>query len=97
MKNVDQLRTGIDHGYAGDKVRWSDPAAAPLGTDDEAGGHSPMPEQVDVAFRQEIGSNKIGDKLSQPYNNNTGLGHAWWLVGIIALFALCIITLPFII
>jgi hypothetical protein len=28
----------IDRGRTGDKVDWPDPSAAPLGTDDEAGG-----------------------------------------------------------
>jgi hypothetical protein len=34
----DQLRRRIDAGETGDKVPAFDPAAAPLGTDDEAGG-----------------------------------------------------------
>ena len=33
-----QLRRDIDSGTTGDKVGWPDPAAAPLGTDDEAAG-----------------------------------------------------------
>ena len=33
-----RLRNKIDHGGAGDKVAFPDPAAAPLGTDDEAAG-----------------------------------------------------------
>jgi hypothetical protein len=32
-----RLRDDIDRGRTGDKVAWPDPAAAPLGTDDEAG------------------------------------------------------------
>lgn len=35
---TDRLRHDIDRGVAGDKVVFSDPAAAPLGTDDEAAG-----------------------------------------------------------
>ena len=42
---VDQLRKEIDRGQAGDKTPGVDPAAAPLGTDDEAGGNPPTPEQ----------------------------------------------------
>ena len=38
ITNVDQLRHEIDTGRTGDKVQASDPAAAPLGTDAEAGG-----------------------------------------------------------
>src|SRR5690348_8896044 len=33
-----QLRDDIDRGRTGEKVDWPDPAAAPLGTDDEAAG-----------------------------------------------------------
>ena len=40
---VDQLRKEIDRGQAGDKAPGVDPAAAPLGTDDEAGGNPPTP------------------------------------------------------
>ena len=36
-----RLRAAIDGGRTGDKVRAPDPAAAPLGTDDEAAGQTP--------------------------------------------------------
>lgn len=36
--NVTQLRDRIDRGRTGEKVPAADPAAAPLGTDDEAAG-----------------------------------------------------------
>jgi hypothetical protein len=35
---VSQLRDDVDSGRTGDKVRWPDHAAAPLGTDEEAAG-----------------------------------------------------------
>ena len=38
---VDEERRGIDAGLARDKVAFPDPAAAPLGTDAEAGGYPP--------------------------------------------------------
>jgi hypothetical protein len=34
---IERLRADIDSGRTGEKVSASDPAAAPLGTDDEAG------------------------------------------------------------
>src|SRR4051812_40035786 len=40
-QNTEQLRERIDHGETGDKVDYPDPAAAPLGTDDEAAGQPP--------------------------------------------------------
>lgn len=49
----EQLRDEIDRGGTGDKVAFSDPAAAPLGTDDEAAGHPPPPGQVQTAMHHE--------------------------------------------
>ncbi|WP_448206666.1 hypothetical protein [Azospirillum sp. sgz302134] len=39
-----RLRDATDKGLSGDKVPAADPAAAPLGTDDEAAGTRPPPE-----------------------------------------------------
>lgn len=50
----DKLRHDIDRGKAADKVPHSDPAAAPLGTDAEAGGNPPTQEQLEIARRQEV-------------------------------------------
>ena len=36
LAEVDRLRAAIDRGETGDKVAVDDPAASPLGTDDEA-------------------------------------------------------------
>lgn len=53
-KTVDQLRKDIDRGKGGDKVPYPDPAAAPLGTDEEAAG-TPIPQSaIDRAYRDEI-------------------------------------------
>jgi hypothetical protein len=51
--NWDQLRHKIDSGETGDKVRWMDPAIAPLGTDAEAGGASTAPEDIAASVPQE--------------------------------------------
>src|SRR3569833_1394157 len=48
-ENVDELRIAIDQGKTGDKVAFPDPAAAPLGTDDEAAGYPPTRQQVRLA------------------------------------------------
>ena len=42
----EQLRDNIDSGKTGEKVGFADPATAPLGTDDEAGG-APAPRYPD--------------------------------------------------
>lgn len=50
--NAAQLRDRIDRGETGSKVPASDPAAAPLGTDEEAGGASAADfDGGDQAFR----------------------------------------------
>jgi hypothetical protein len=43
-----RLRHAIDSGNTGDKVNYPDPAAAPLGTDDEAAGTPPALTQRDI-------------------------------------------------
>jgi hypothetical protein len=52
--NAAQLRDAIDRGRTGSKVPARDPAAAPLGTDDEAGGAPPTPGEVATAMRAEL-------------------------------------------
>lgn len=49
------LRGAIDSGQTRDKVMGSDPAASPLGTDDEAAGTPISAQQSDAAMRQETG------------------------------------------
>ncbi|MDQ2101844.1 hypothetical protein [Azospirillum isscasi] len=41
--DAQRLRDSIDRGLTGDKIPAADPAAAPLGTDDEAAGTRPPP------------------------------------------------------
>lgn len=41
--DAQRLRDAIDKGLTGDKIPAADPAAAPLGTDDEAAGTRPPP------------------------------------------------------
>src|SRR4051794_37974360 len=48
---AERLRADIDSGSTGDKVAFPDPSAAPLGTDEEAGGVT-TPEQALEKARQ---------------------------------------------
>lgn len=50
---TDKLRADIDRGRTGDKVPASDPAAAPLGTDEEAAGTPIPPQAIAHAHAQE--------------------------------------------
>jgi hypothetical protein len=54
MSTTDRLRSDIDSGRTGDKVPANDPAAAPLGTDDEAAGTPPSRGAVDLARQHEV-------------------------------------------
>ncbi|MBV7410730.1 hypothetical protein [Maritimibacter sp. DP1N21-5] len=79
IDNPDQLRDEIDRGGTGDKVAYPDPAAAPLGTDDEAAGHPPDPEQVRRAAAVETARDESEDRLA---DTPEGRGHhrrAWVL------------------
>jgi hypothetical protein len=76
IETTEQLRIAIDQGYAGDKVDATDPAAAPLGTDDEAGGSPNTVAQVRLAAAHEIHA-----RPSSARQRMSGLGTAWWLIG----------------
>jgi hypothetical protein len=50
----EHLRDAIDKGQTGGKISFDDPAAAPLGTDEEAAGTPVASEDVARAARDEI-------------------------------------------
>src|SRR3954467_1610003 len=74
IETTEQLRIAIDQGHG--KVDATDPAAAPLGTDDEAGGTPNTAAQVRLAAAHEIRA-----RPSNPRQRISGVGHAWWLIG----------------
>jgi hypothetical protein len=53
---ADRLRHEIDAGRTGDKIAHPDPAAAPLGTDEEAAGTPLTPDRVRMALEHEVRS-----------------------------------------
>lgn len=76
IETTEQLRIAIDQGRGGNKVDAGDPAAAPLGTDDEAGGTPNSAAQVRLAASHEIRA--TGNSARQ---RTSGIGAAWWLIG----------------
>lgn len=76
VETTEQLRIAIDQGEAGSKVDAIDPAAAPLGTDDEAGGTPNSTAQIRLAAAQEIRATP-----TSPRQRTSGIGVAWWLIG----------------
>jgi hypothetical protein len=51
---VETLRDDIDKGRTRDKVRRQDPAAVPLGADEEAAGTPPSHLAIQLAQRSEV-------------------------------------------
>jgi hypothetical protein len=76
---IDQLRDDIDRGRTGEKVEGSDPAAAPLGTDEEAAGTPISPAQIAVARQRELALRPNSPKVRY------GLGATWAQIGFTAL------------
>lgn len=72
--NTDRLRSDIDQGRTGDKVAFSDPAAAPLGADDEAAGVPPSPEMVEQARRMETNTSGHAHALARGASEAVSVG-----------------------
>ena len=81
-----QLRRDVESGATGDKTPMLDPAASPLGTDDEAAGQPTPPRQVDAVRRHE--------RETRPANAAIGTGSspdaAWQRVNLLALLVLAV-------
>jgi hypothetical protein len=81
---TEQLRDDIDHGRTGDKVSVSDPAAAPLGTDEEAAG---TPLSAAVVQQARDYERAIGLEVSGSRDDVQSLSAVWIYVGIILALA----------
>ena len=85
-----RLRDRIDRGAWGDKVAFRDPAAAPLGTDDEAAGTQPSAAQAATAMRDEATRSAAADRKPGPGDiRDDGSRTRSWLIvaGVVALGA----------
>lgn len=87
IRTVEQLRHAIDSGRTGDKTAASDPAAAPLGTDDEAAGTPATPEQVATAAEHETARPTSGGDYS-------GKGPLWALIAAAVVLAGLFLAVP---
>ena len=54
VPTTDQIRHAIDSGATGEKVAHPDPAAAPFGTDAEAGGNPPTIAERAIEAKAQI-------------------------------------------
>jgi len=83
--SVERLRVDIDRGRTGDKVDWPDPAAAPLGTDDEAAGTPVAASMGGAVHRAETATPSV------PRQKRHGLGAAWVVIAVAVVFAAVVI------
>lgn len=75
-----QLRDDIDQGCTGDKVRFPDPAVAPLGTDEEAAG-TPVDPRVIAQVREREA--KMAQRRDAQRSAEGGKGDVvLWFVGV---------------
>jgi hypothetical protein len=95
-----QLKHDIDSGLTGDKVGGFDPAAAPLGADDEAAGTPPSPADIAQARAQErTGRNSATANAATPALQPDARlppqpGVAWWgAAGVLVAVALGFVLL----
>jgi len=96
--NAAQLSGDINSGRSGDKVAGFDPAAAPLGTDEEAGGYSPTPGEIAQARELENRPGVSGHKAnaSEPALTPDGVAGRWpsaliWAAGLVALMVVAVV------
>jgi len=82
--NPAQLRADIDSGRTGDKVAFPDPAAAPLGTDEEAAGTPVSPHAAALALSLETARPHPGRRAD-------GAGYAWTMIVFVAMVAAAIV------
>lgn len=83
---VARLRDEIDSGRSDDKVAANDPAAAPLGTDAEAGGYPPSAAEADRAAEIELRRDIDARDPGTPDSGTSPMMR----VGLVALIALVI-------
>lgn len=69
IDSTSKLRHAIDSARTRDKIAFEDPAASPLGTDDEAGGTPPTRLDVATAARHEV---RTGGILAPGAGDETG-------------------------
>ncbi|MFV3130911.1 hypothetical protein [Niveispirillum sp. KHB5.9] len=78
---ADRHRIDIDHGAMRDKVAFPDPAAAPLGTDEEAGG-SPAAAPIPTLSEPVPGDAEAKTISGEPRSR---AHHGWMPIGLLLL------------
>lgn len=79
VKTTDRLRREIDQGRTGEKIGFPDPAASPLGTDDEAAGTPASREAIAEAAHHEVRTRGIDAPAASDERNRTITGEGRFL------------------
>jgi len=90
--NAAMLKGDINAGRTGDKNPVFDPGLSLLGTDDEAGGAPPTPEQVKLARTEETKRRwSLGPRITSHAHDKNDRGALSIFFGLILLAALVIV------
>lgn len=79
VETTSRLRHEIDRGRTGAKVGFPDPAASPLGTDDEAAGAPPSSAAVREAASHEVRRSGITAPAASDESGRTITGEGYGL------------------
>jgi hypothetical protein len=89
---VAMLKADIDSGRTGDKNPVFDPGLSPLGTDDEAGGTPPTPEQIKLARTEETKQRwRLGPRVMSDAHDKSDRGALSIFFGLILVTALVLV------
>lgn len=91
---ADRLRADIDSGRTGDKVDFVDPAAAPLGTDDEAAGSPPTAVEVGRARAQEVRNRPADRTMARRSREGRHFGgpNVQWVLPLVAVVVIGLVV-----
>jgi hypothetical protein len=78
-----KLKDDINRGRGGDKVNMFDPAAAPLGTDDEAAGTPPSPAEIQQSHDMEIRAPLVSSERDNDHAVAIYIGLVVGLAGVV--------------
>lgn len=101
VTTADALRSRIDRGGGSDKVDFPDPAASPLGTDDEAAGTPPTPADVAHAAAHELSRPPadapadVRERVATELREGRGIpAWVWVLAGLLIAGAVTVAVVP---
>ncbi|HYZ60860.1 MAG TPA: hypothetical protein VE650_00265 [Acetobacteraceae bacterium] len=91
-QTVQHLKADIDTGKTGDKIyEGFDPALAPLGTDDEAAGTPPTPEEVRLARALERRNAPAPPPEQGAHNPRPGFPAVWIILAALLLVVMAVL------